>query len=89
MIIHVEVTAMDIEYGVSRYNACPIALAVRRLGFKNVLVGKTWVRTGRTTGRKTSLVRYYPVDRDAMSAFVTAFDKGEKTEPFTLALRKE
>ena len=85
MIIQVEVTALDIEYGVSRHNACPIALAVRRLGFKNVLVGKTWVKVGQSA----NIERYYPIDRDAMSAFVTAFDKGEKTEPFTLALRKE
>ena len=85
MVIHVEVTAMDIEYGISRHNACPIALAVRRLGFKGVLVGKTWVKVGQTP----NIQRYYPIDRDGMSAFVTAFDKGEKTEPFTLALRKE
>ena len=86
MTLQVEVTAMDIEYGLSRYEACPIALALRRLGFKNVLVGKTWVQV--RNGRN-SVTRYYPIDRDAMSAFVTAFDKGEKTEPFTLALRKE
>ena len=85
MIIHVEVTAMDIEYGISRHNACPIALAVRRLGFKGVLVGKTWVKVG----QRANIERYYPIDREEMSAFVTAFDKGEKTEPFTLALRKE
>ncbi len=85
MVIHVEVTAMDIEYGISRHNACPIALAVRRLGFKGVQVGKTWVKVGQTP----NIQRYYPIDRDGMSAFVTAFDKGEKTEPFTLALRKE
>ena len=87
MTLQVEVTAMDIEYGLSRYEACPIALALRRLGFKKVLVGKTWVQV--RSGRNSTLTRYYPIDRDGMSAFVTAFDKGEKTEPFTLALRKE
>lgn len=85
MTLEVKVTAMDIEYGVSRHNACPIALAVRRLGFKGVLVGKTWVKVGQTP----NIERYYPIDRDEMSNFVTAFDKGEKTEPFTLSLRKE
>ena len=84
-MLHVEITAMDIEYGVSRHNACPIALAVRRLGFKNVLVGKTWVKVGMNDTR----TRYSPVDRDQMSAFVTAFDKGEQVQPFTLALSKE
>ncbi len=86
MNLEVNVTAMDIEYGVSRHNACPIALAMRRLGFKGVLVGKTWVKVG-TTPKNTE--RYYPIDREGMSEIVSAFDRGEPIEPFTLALRKE
>ena len=88
MILEVKVTAMDIEYGVSRYEACPIALALRRLGFKKVLVGRTWVQV-QESRRHNTVARYYPVNRDEMSEIVSAFDNGEQIQPFTLSLRKE
>jgi hypothetical protein len=61
---------------------CPIALALKKKGYKNVYVGQL---TTRFTDKKKLFIFNLPCDA---REFVAKFDKREYVEPFKLVLVK-
>jgi hypothetical protein len=77
--VTINVTMMDIAKGKKmRGGWCPVALAMRRKGFKRVCVnGYTWKK--RHDGKN------YPMP-ESVAIFASLFDRGEEVSPFKFTL---
>ena len=86
-----DVRQSHIDRGIShKMQLCPIALAMKEMGFKTPVVGHTWIWLHKSGDRNNPVdIRYYPLgsDRDAMKTFTNDFDKGV-AEPIRLAFRR-
>ena len=78
-MICVEVTQEDIDHGFKSSNShCPIGLALQRMGYKHVSVGKRiwWAADS------PDFVSSTPAPPEACK-FIEDFDSGKKVKPFT------
>lgn len=87
----IRVTDEDIKQGVSRCNACPVALAINRVLLPQYRVGVTTVSmilVNAHDHRPTMACDCLHFWKTPLSvfAFVTSFDKMEPTEPFLFEL---
>ena len=76
-MVRIDVTQEDIEHGCKRDDVkCPIALALRRVGYKHISVSSyiAWMENDRHTLRQT------PPDA---AKFIEDFDNNREVKPFS------
>lgn len=77
MTLEIDVTYTDIKKGVrNSLHNCPIALAAKRAGLKDVVVDGYSIAI-------SNLCRTLP---QKVSTFVSKFDHGDKVEPFSFTI---
>lgn len=83
----VEVTAQDIKRGVpSEGDSCPIALALKRIGFKNSQVDYHVVTVTKGSGRNETEIKFDLPAR--ANKFTRNFDVGVTVKPFKFTVRR-
>ena len=84
--IEVNVSQENIEKGKCNHTVlCPIAYALRDIGYKNVSVGQSIVYVNRFSDDAEKLAAA-PGFRTEMATFVSNFDKGRKVHPLRIEL---
>ena len=89
-LLRVDVTQEDIDHGFRHSTShCPIALALRRRGYKMISVGNeriSWATQEYEKGGRLSTSR--PISSEACE-FIESFDSGCRVKPFSFLVEKE
>lgn len=87
--IRVEVTQDDIDKGVpGRMSLCPIARAIKRLGYEDVVVLSSLIQFSKTADHPYKVVPGGLIP-PRVKRFITRFDDNETVKPFVFHIKNQ